>query len=64
MASKLGQSRAALPLAAVDDQVLGALGDRRVEVVVQHPPGGLLGQARQCSSDPVAARDDPRLGAG
>ena len=39
--------------AAVDDQIVGALGDVGVEVVVQHPPGGFLGpgSAVQLASD-------------
>ncbi len=44
-----------LAVAAVDDEVLGALGDLRVEVVVQHPQRGL--------GAPASARCDRRRAA-
>ena len=42
MAWNDGQSRAARPRAAVDDQLVGLFGDLRVEVVVEHAQGGFL----------------------
>ena len=45
IASKASQLRAALPGAAVDDELVGALGDLGVEVVHQHPQRGFLGPA-------------------
>ncbi|CAM5728327.1 hypothetical protein SHIRM173S_03588 [Streptomyces hirsutus] len=46
MASKERQSRAALPVSSVDDELLGVLGDLGVEVVLQHAQGRLLGPAQ------------------
>ena len=42
MASKAGQLRAARPDAAVHDQIVGPLGDVRIEIVHQHPQRGFL----------------------
>ena len=42
IASNASHERAARPGAAVDDEVVGALGDLGVEVVHQHPQRGLL----------------------
>ena len=42
MASKAGPGAGGLAAAAVDDQVLGPLGDLGVEVVHEHAQGGLL----------------------
>ena len=42
MASKQAQLRAALPDAAVDDQIVGPLGDVGIEVVHQHAQRGFL----------------------
>ncbi len=42
MASKQSQLRAALPGAAIDDQIVGSLGHLRIEVIHQHAQGGFL----------------------
>ena len=51
-----------LAAAAVDDQVLGALGHRRIEVVLQHPEGGLLVPAAAGDDRAAGGRENPALG--
>ncbi len=47
-----------LPSPAVDDQLLGPLGDVRIEVVHQHPEGGLLVPALAAESGAPGSADD------
>ena len=42
IASNASQLRAALPGAAVDDEIVGPLGDVGIEIVHQHPQRGFL----------------------
>ena len=50
------------PGAAVDDEVVGALGDVGVEVVLEHPEGGLLGPAPTGQLGPSGGADGTRAG--
>ena len=54
-ASKLRQSRAARPVPAVDDEVVGPLGDLGVEVVLQHPQRAPPGASPSAESRAVRA---------
>ena len=62
IASKAAQLRAARPGAAVDDQGVRVLGHLRVEVVHEHPEGGLLAPAAAAQLRAARGADGPGAG--
>ena len=60
MASNASQLRAALARAAVDDQIVGPLGDLGIEIVHQHPQRGFLWPSLARQRRAAGRADDER----